>query len=574
MIASHRHKLALLAFLATAAMMALLPLSGALGAPTAARVAVLPSSTTIRPTGTLTGAKAISLNAAIGEREAAWILVSGARQIAGSIDTKALHGLPAGLSWGHYVRFSPGVDVPDALLPWDGTARPAERPNQPIYFQVAVPYGAKPGLYHTTVTVTADGKPTAVPVSIRVFPFKLPLSSSTKGNLATAFLVSGETYVKKTAELYHFTNNGQRSAANALLYMFLANYRISPAKWGYGEPKSKAGYEQSAKWWLDSAGNMVKEASANGGISAMRIPVSSNRTSAGTVIAGLSPSEPQTWCPYLRAVRSFWQQHGWLSRLPYLYTTDEPGLTQMKLVAQQAKVGHTCFPGSKMLVTGNPSAANRFVWDNKNGDDVDIWAVLSRRYYGQFTNPGAKVNRARANLALVNAARKAHKTIWSYTYSAVAGSPGYAAIEPLSDPRMLQLWNAFEGLTGMLYTDGITTYTTGNPLQSVANGGISVLLYPGPAGPIPSARLEQLRDGIEDWAIFNAVRAKRGAGAVRAILTSAGLFSGTAQGAKLACHLGCELKSSTKYSWPFWSHDATTSGRIEKAHLAALTLAR
>src|SRR5437773_11778569 len=84
----------------------------------AARVAVFPSSQTIGPTTALTGgATAVSLNAAIGEREAAWIDVTGAKQISASIDTASLHGLPAGLSWGHYVDFG-ARDVPDALLPW------------------------------------------------------------------------------------------------------------------------------------------------------------------------------------------------------------------------------------------------------------------------------------------------------------------------------------------------------------------------------------------------------------------------------------------------------------------------
>jgi Domain of unknown function (DUF4091) len=571
---SRGSKLALIAVLVTGAAVSILPLTGALGAPAAAKVVVLPSSATISPTiAPAGGANAIQLNAAIGEREAAWMVVTGAKQISASIDTNALQGLPAGLSWGHYVHFS-GRDVPDALLPWDGTARPAERRNQPLYFQVAVPYGAHPGIYRTTVTVTADSVATQIPVSVTVFPFQLPPPNAERGNLQTAFLTSAETFVKKTSELYHLTNNDERSAVNLSLFAFLAGYRISPARWGFGDPKSKAGYEQSAKWWLDAAGNMVKEASANGGFSAMRIPVSTNRASSGTVIAGLSPSQPQTWCSYLQSVNSFWEQHGWLNgRLPYLYTTDEPGLDGMKLVAQQAKVGHTCFPGSKMLVTGNPTTANRFAWDNKQGDDVDIWAVLSRRYYGQFSSPGTKVNRARQNLALVDAARKAGRTIWSYTYSAVAGSPGYAASEPLSDPRIFLLWNAFEGLQGTLYADGVTTYTSGNPLQTVDSGGTKVLLYPGPGGPIPSARLEQIRDGIEDWAILDAVRAKHGAASVRSILTGAGLFSGNANGATLACHMGCELKSSTKYSWPLWSQDASTPSRIEKAHLAALQLA-
>src|SRR5439155_7802098 len=157
--------------------------------------------------------------------------------------------------------------------------------------QVALPTGAKPGVYRTTVTVTADGNATPVLVSIRVFGLQLPPTNAAAGNLLTAFLVSPETYVKKSSALYHFTSYDQRSKANVALFSFLAAYRISPARWGFAEPASKAAYQQSSKWWLDSAGNMEKEASAGGGFSAMRIPISTNRTSAGSLVAGLSPGE-------------------------------------------------------------------------------------------------------------------------------------------------------------------------------------------------------------------------------------------------------------------------------------------
>src|SRR5262249_47594699 len=152
--------------------------------------------------------------------------------------------------------------------------------------------------------------------------------------------------------------------------------------------------------------------------------------------------------------------------------------------------------------------------------------------------------RSREKLAIVNAARRAGKAIWSSTYSAVAGSPGYAATEPLSNPRVFLLWNSLEGIDGTLYGDGVTSYTTGNPLEAVAANGVNVLIYPGWPTPVPSARLEQLRDGIEDWAVFDVVRAKDGAARVRTILGGAGLFSADAGGVRLACNLGCELKSA------------------------------
>ena len=164
-----------------------------------------------------------------------------------------------------------------------------------------------------------------------------------------------------------------------------------------------------------------------------------------------------------------------------------------------------------MLVTGNPSRANRFLWDDHKDDDADIWAVLSRRYYGQSFRP-------RERFDLVAKAAAAGKLIWSSTYTGVPGTPGYTAAEPLSDPRMFLLWNALEGIKGTLYAQGMTSYYKGNPFESVRSNGEYVLLYPGPTGPIASARLEQIRDGIEDWDVLDVVRRKRGLSAVRTIL--------------------------------------------------------
>src|SRR5207302_6731953 len=98
-----------------------------------------------------------------------------------------------------------------------------------------------------------------------------------------------------------------------------------------------------------------------------------------------------------------------------------------------------------------------------------------------------------------------------------------------------------EAIPGVLYSEGTTSYGSGNPFQSIGTGDY-VLLYPGPNGPIPSARLEQIRDGIEDWEILNAVRLRRGSAVVRRILGSAGLFSADAKGVKVACTVGCDVK--------------------------------
>jgi hypothetical protein len=541
-----------------------------------AHAAVLahPSSQTIIPSGAVAGGTtSIVLNTGIGEREGAWIVVSGAKQVAQSLDAVSLGPLKVEVDFAHFVSFD-GKLVPDALLPWDGRPRATEKENQPLYVRVIVPAGSDAGTYRGTITVYADGAPTPVPLTVKVFPVVLPPPDQAKGNMLSSFHISPETYINKADALYRFAGNDERVAANRALFAWLANYRISPASWGFGEPKSANGYEESKKWWLDSAGNMTRQVDA-GPFSAMRIPISNNRQRRP--LAGLSPSAPETWCDYLKRIHAFWQSHGWMANtMPYVYGVDEPGSEGQRLVARQAKVTHTCFPGGQQLMTGNPTAKNRFLWDNRGGDDLDIWVVLLRRWYGQFTVPAKQntANRERQNLEYVQAVRKRGKATWSYTYSGVAGTPGFRADEPLSNPRMYLLWNALEGMDGVLYGQGTTNYTAGDPLSSVTRGGEFVLLYPGKLAPIPSARLEQIRDGFEDAAIFNVVRGRHGAVAVRSALGGAGLFSANARGVQLACSLGCDLKGPLPYSWPVWSHDRTTAHKIEAAKLRALMSAR
>ena len=230
----------------------------------------------------------------------------------------------------------------------------------------------------------------------------------------------------------------------------------------------------------------------------------------------------------------------------------------MKLVAQQAAVAHRCFPGARMLVTGNPSAGEPLPLGRPGGDDVDIWAVLSRRYYGQYDRP-------REKLDLIDKARAAGKMIWSSTYTGVAGTPGYGAAEPLSDPRMFLLWNALEGIRGTLYAQGTTSYGKGNPLESLASNGEFVLVYPGATGRSrargSSRSATASRTGTCSTSSGESAALPRSARSSR----DAGLFSATAQGVELACTHGCELPGSTRYSWPRWSHDSSTAARIEAA---------
>ena len=227
--------------------------------------------------------------------------------------------------------------VPDALLPWDGAARSFEQPNQPLYVRVVVPRGVSPGTYAGRVVVSVDGRPIPIPLSVRVFAPTLP-----ERPLPTSFHVSPATYLSTVARLHGPRSHAERRATHDALFTFLAEYGISPSSWGFGEPRSTAGYEGSSRWWLDSATNM--RGAGGPGFPSMRIPISSNRTSAANRIAGLDPGQPEAWCDYLKAVRGFWAEQGWLGRLPFLYAQDEPDLAGQRLVARQSKVLHAAGP--------------------------------------------------------------------------------------------------------------------------------------------------------------------------------------------------------------------------------------
>src|SRR5581483_3640656 len=99
-------------------------------APAPADVVAYPSAQTIPASGRLPqgSSRRVTLNAAIGEREGAWIAVTGAQTIAARVDGFGLGPLKAALYFGHFVAFGARA-VPDALLPWDGRPQAAERPT-------------------------------------------------------------------------------------------------------------------------------------------------------------------------------------------------------------------------------------------------------------------------------------------------------------------------------------------------------------------------------------------------------------------------------------------------------------
>ena len=466
-----------------------------------------------------------------------------------------------------------------------------------LVLRFRVPDGTPAGVYEGRLALSSDGRRFAtLPLRLRVFGVQLPARNDPSA-FRTLFLIQPQTYVAAVVARGALEPASAGPGITDRLYSFLSDYRVSPGDWGFGTPWPD-GYQDRAGWSQAAATRMAAEASYP--FSTMRLPLETQRAPSSRT--GQSARAPEGWTAYLDdQVLPFWKEHGWLDRA-LVWGWDEPGpVSNRQFAGPQACAAHAA--GVTYLTTGAPSRRiaarrvtipwgqgtrsftiaahgtdNSFLWDDQGCDDVDIWAVLSRRFYGSFATPvehAAHIDAARELQPAISAARARGASIWSFTYESMSGlgSPGYAATEPATDARVFGLWNALEGTDGTLYADGMVTYGGLDPYQRLTQHGQHVLVYPALAAagePVPSLRLESLRDGIEDADLARMLVAQRGRPALLAILARERIFSIRGGRLLLGCTSGCDLVTTTKYAWPVYRHGAGTRAALERVHSALL----
>jgi hypothetical protein len=540
-------------------------------------------------------ASTISVDAASGESEDATVVVHGAQ---GTLSVALAAGAPAVLQQGLSVlrletTTVDGRQIADPLPPLARQATVSGAAAVPLVLRLRVPDGTPAARYAGQLVFSQDGRAFATrPIELRVFGVQLQARDDPNG-FRTLFLVNAQLYVDAVVRRTHAHVASTDFRILDSLYRFLSDYRISPGAWEYGTPWPD-GYHDRGTSTGAAASRMVAEGSNP--FSTMRLPLGTQHSPPAR--SGQSARHPETWTSYLQAqVLPFWQAHGWQNRA-LVWGWDEPGpVYDKQFVEPQACASHAA--GVQYLTTGAPSRRiparrvsipwgagtraftiaahgvdNGELWDDQGCDDVDIWAVLSRRLYGSFATPvehKAHIDVEHELGAAIATAKARGAAIWSFTYesSSSAGSPGYAATEPATDARVFGLWNALEGIDGTLYADGMTTYGTTDPYLSLAQHGQHVLLYPALRStdePVPSLRLENLRDGIEDADLARLLVARRGRAALLAILAREHVFSIRHGRVLLACTMGCDLKGPTKYAWPRFRHDAGTRAALERVH--------
>jgi hypothetical protein len=376
---------------------------------------------------------------------------------------------------------------PDPLLPAGKFDVPAGR-VQPLWLNVHVPADARPGLYRGSVTLRlADNQARSVPLEVRVWNFAILKQQ----HLETCFLLRPE-------EMQKFY---KLPAVPIEMYEqwidFCIEHRISVmlCEW----PGFQTDMERLVARQLDRGGSAFCLANAwfeQG-------PPEARRKHNAEQVAGI------------RALYERAKKRGWIERA-YVYCFDEVGKEQYAFARELYGELKKSMPDLRLMQT--------FYKDDPIpllGDVLDIWAPNTGRYrQAEFQAQQAK-----------------GKTVWWYVCCGPVKPYANLMIEwPALDHRLLLWQNQKYRVTGFLYW-GLNTWRDNlagqerwpqlpwNPATwrdggGKAHNGDGQLLYPGPnRRPLSSIRLENFRDGAEDyeyfWLLADAVTRLKKAGAAK-----------------------------------------------------------
>jgi len=188
--------------------------------------------------------------------------------------------------------------------------------------------------------------------------------------------------------------------------------------------------------------------------------------------------------------------------LCYIYCFDERPTDQLDVVFETAARLKQKWPDIEVMTTAYDPT---FGLDRKNGDAVDIWVPLTPHFD--------------SNAERIAQARRAGRQVWWYI--CIGPQHPYANwfIEyPAIEARLIM-----GAMTAKYRPDGFLYYavnrwpvndhpirsgprTDWNPASYKNNNGDGSIMCAGPNGPLATVRLENIRDGIEDYEYYHLLR--------------------------------------------------------------------
>lgn len=385
--------------------------------------------------------------------------------------TPKLYSIPATAnSPGDYYGWTPDPIRSDL----DSVDVPAGR-MQPYWIDVHAGPQAKPGVYRVSVTFSANGlKPETQRIDVDVWPISIPDRPELTTSLSTNPLNIYSTY--------SLTDPDEQAKMYDTYLDFMETFKIEPDNIYRNTPPTVDELLKIKQRW---------------GLHHFNVLYIDPRV-------GFDLSHPETWQKrvdyLLQTIGDAMQQYrqAGLVKYAYVYGFDEsrPKYRELeKYILQQLKER---FPDLPVMST----TLDRSLGEQSGLKNIDIWV------------PGVQ---AFDQAAAVRAQQRGDKVYWYLHQGVRAPYPDWFNGYPPIDTRVLigPMTHKFN-LDGFLYYN-ITRWVDRSPMSDgilsswdprtfpTADGDGS-LFYPGPEGPLASQRLENFRDGMEDYNLLNELQ--------------------------------------------------------------------
>lgn len=354
---------------------------------------------------------------------------------------------------------------PDPLLTFTNACTINATDRVAFWIDVATRTDTPAGDYTATVTVSATGM-TSIPIAltVRVWDFALP----PKPTLPTAFSIDSLWQAS-----WIYGNDWSDTIRDKYLTM-QRDHRLNVTEIYRTSPRGASWFEP----WLPTNNAFCLSLVPNG---------------MGTGLTDLY---------------SYLVSQGRLNEA-YVYGYDEVGASEFQEMASTFSQVHTSYPGLRTMTTANDPTFGTGADSSFLRPVVDIWVPLTRKYSktaaAALRSEGKDMwwyvcmapRHPYANLLLEYPAIEARLLLGAMTYKYEAGGFLYYAVTNYGYD-LVPTYMA----RNTIIEDG--PYTAWDP-RVIQSGGFvdadGCLYYPGPVpvGPLPSIRVENIRDGIEDY---------------------------------------------------------------------------
>jgi hypothetical protein len=391
--------------------------------------------------------------------------------------------------------------------------------NQPLWIELYVPPDTQPDRYHGELRVTAEGRSVLeVPVSLRVWSFSLPSTSS----LRSSFGLSGPALVAQ--HLGEYTSDDDLFRLTRIYSVAALRHRLSLHGGSMVPPPARFDGARVAVDWSELDREMAPLLDGTVFGASDYLPGARFTSIDVTTPPGLAPEQKLV---YWREWARHFRERGWLDRL-FLYVLDEPqnreDLEEANRIGRLAKASD---PELRTLLT------EQLVPELTGA--VDLWVPLVNCM--EDRPDGERYCEENVPRERYRQAEQRGAQVWWYQScashgcggqggAAYTGWPSYAIDESPVAHRIMP-WLAWRyRIAGELYYNTVESYLgegadPWNDVRLHGGNGDGSLFYPGaPARiggttdiPIESIRLKLVREGMEDYE-YLALAARSGLGDV------------------------------------------------------------